>query len=117
MPNRGACCTAAWSMPSTFISMLYSALPVDLSYASRRFTGLPIQRNWLGSRSFTLATSGTGRSIARPASSPYVRDRPEAACTTLPGSVDNSPTGTFNACAPASSNIARASAPSRRIVG
>jgi hypothetical protein len=33
-------------------------------------TGLPIQRNWLGSRRVMPAGSGTGRSMARLASSP-----------------------------------------------
>jgi hypothetical protein len=79
--------------------MLYCAVPFTLPGTSTRVTSVPTRRHRaLSSGSSTISGAFAGI-FANAAISPYVRRRPDFACTTTPGSVASSESGTFQCCA------------------
>ena len=112
-PKRGGRAISAVSIPGTAKSIVYCAEPSVLALLSTRGGCLPTSLKSFGSLSVTCA--GGAIAAAFDASSPNVARRPDGAWDTTPRSTVISEAGTLHSRAAASTSMARAVAPARRI--
>jgi hypothetical protein len=111
-PNTGQSLMAALSMPGSFRSMPQTCAPVNLSWMSRRITGLPMSFQSFGSFSGTLA--GGVSLAAASATLPKLVLRPDGPWVMPQFAARHSLTGTFHSSAAACNSISRAVAPPLR---
>ncbi len=102
-------------MPGRVTSIPNIGIPVTIEWLSTPLTFVPMIRKAVGVLSCTVARSGTGTVAAVSSNAVYLSLFPLALCTTTPGVVSHSDSGTFHVRAAAVTNIARAAAPTRRI--
>ena len=112
-PKRGGRAMSAVSIPGSARSIVNCADPSVFALPSTRRSSLPTSLKSLGS--FSVTWAGGVRAAAFDASSPNVARRPDGACDTTPRSTVISVVGTPHSRAAASTSMARAVAPARRI--
>ena len=104
---------SAVSSPGSLKSAVNCAEPSVLGLLSTRGGRLPTSVKSFGS--FSVTCAGGVRVAALDARSPNVARRPDGACETTPRSTVTSAAGTLHSRAAASTSMARAVAPARRI--
>ncbi len=112
-PKRGGRAMSAVSRPGAVKSAVNCAEPSVLALLSTRGVRLPISLKSFGS--FSVTCAGGASVAAFGPSSPNVARRPDREWETTPLSTVISEAGTFHSLAAASTSIARAVAPARRI--
>ncbi len=112
-PKRGGRAISAVSTPGAVKSAVNCAEPSVLAFPSTRGTRLPTSLNSFGS--FNVTCVGGVSVAAFDPSSPNVARRPDREWVTTPLSTPISEDGTPHSLAAASTSIARAVAPARRI--